>query len=82
MIYDIIKIDSQIGVYMKNKIISILLILTTFLYSNTINESNKKFLIFINNKEISSVLNEPLTENQRMIKTKYIVSIGIRIHLL
>ena len=50
--------------------------------SMTISESDKKFLIFINNKEISSVLNELLTENQRMIKTKYIVSIGIRIHLL
>lgn len=44
--------------------------------SFAVSERNKKFLIFINNKEISSTLNEILTMNQKMIMDKYIVSIG------
>ncbi len=62
MIYDIIKIDSQIGVYMKNKIISILLILTTFLYSNTINESNNKKI------KNTSITNEIIMPSEELLK--------------
>ncbi|MEI0669502.1 ankyrin repeat domain-containing protein, partial [Brachyspira pulli] len=47
---------------MKNKIISILLILTTFLYSNTINESNNKKI------KNTSITNEIIMPSEELLK--------------